>query len=163
MNKIISNMIPKSTNATSMKKYRNTWKPATVPAVLCMFAHQWLTCEVRGQGSVWGGCRRWASAALFGSSETGSSAPASARYSSGPAASSWSLTARTDTKSKHQDAVTRVQHKIGSVCVIHDLDYREVGQNTFNFSCGMIFIKPLEVGSRDYFGLISCIITPLLF
>lgn len=51
-----------------------------------------LTCEVMVQDSVWGGCWRWAVPAPCGSSATGSSAPAAAHYSSGPAASSWRFT-----------------------------------------------------------------------
>lgn len=54
-------------------------------------AHQRLTFGVRVRAGVWGGC--WElTATPFGSWGTGSSEPASARYSSGPAVSSWSFT-----------------------------------------------------------------------
>lgn len=56
-------------------------------------AYQRLTFGVRVRTGVWGGC--WELAATpFGSWGTGSSEPASARYSSGPAVSSWSFTVR---------------------------------------------------------------------
>lgn len=125
-------------------------------------SHGWLTCEVRGQDSVWGGCWQQAGAPC-GSSVTGSSAPAAAHYSSGPAASSWCFTAGADTESKHQDAVVTLLHWL--TAFVWRSNSREVSQIVCFILSNFIFIQLVVpgniVGSGYSFGLISCLITPL--
>lgn len=117
----LSNCLEKYSACVPSKVWRKVFRKLLFLKVNCSQTHTrphnwktscrawrplWLTCEVRGQDGEGGGCWQLVGAP-FGSSETGSSAPASAHYSSGPAASSWSITA-TDKQwrwSKHISAV----------------------------------------------------------